>query len=65
MITIVYLTASAGEIGGGDLMKVEVGTYDHPGEVGYKGWVALEKYVAFESLGGQVTVIKRPDSSEL
>jgi len=40
-------------------MIVEVGNYQFPEQVGYKGWVAFEKHVAFETLDGQVTVIDR------
>ena len=40
-------------------MLVEVGTYSHPNEVGWKGWVTFEKAVVFESLDGQITVIEK------
>jgi len=29
-------------------MIVEVGNYTFPEQVGHRGWVAFEKYVAFE-----------------
>jgi hypothetical protein len=40
-------------------MKVEVGTYDHPREVGYRGWVAFDRTVAFENLDGEVVVFPK------
>jgi len=40
-------------------MIVEVGNYQFPEQVGYRGWVAFGKYAAFESLDGQVTVMDR------
>jgi hypothetical protein len=40
-------------------MIVELGSYEFPDQVGYKGWVAFKKHVAFETLDGQVTVIDR------
>lgn len=43
------------------LMIVTVGTYRHPKEVGYKGWVAFEKATAFERLDGEVVVIPRSE----
>ena len=42
-------------------MIVEVGNYTFPEQVGYRGWVAFEKYVAFEGLDGQVTIVERPN----
>jgi hypothetical protein len=38
-------------------MIVEIGNYQFPDQVGYKGWVTFEKHVAFETLDGQVIVI--------
>jgi hypothetical protein len=38
-------------------MIVEVGNYTFPEQVGYRGWVAFEKYVAFEGFDGQVTIV--------
>ena len=40
-------------------MIVELGNYQFPDQVGYKGWVIFEKHVAFETLDGQVTVVDR------
>jgi len=40
-------------------MIVEVGNYQFPEQVGYRGWVAFEKCLTFEGLDGQVTVIDR------
>jgi len=40
-------------------MVVKVGDYQFPEQVGYKGWVTFEKYIAFETLDGQVIVIDR------
>jgi len=44
-------------------MIVEVGNYTFPEQVGYRGWVAFEKYVAFEGLDGQVTIVERGRTS--
>jgi hypothetical protein len=40
-------------------MIVEVGSYDFPEQVGYKGWVAFEKYIAYEGLDDEVVVIEK------
>ena len=40
-------------------MMVEVGDYQFPDKVGYRGWVAFGKAIAFESLNGQVVVVKK------
>lgn len=42
-------------------MKVEVGNYALPEQVGWNGLVTFEKYIAFEKLDGEVVVIKKPD----
>ena len=39
----------------------EVGNCTFPEQVGYRRWVAFEKYVAFEGLDGRVTVVERPN----
>jgi hypothetical protein len=38
---------------------VEVGSYTYSEQVGYKGWVAFEKQIAFEGLDGGVVVLER------
>lgn len=42
-------------------MNVEVGNYQFPKEVGYKGWVTFEKHIAFEKMDGQIVVIEKPN----
>jgi hypothetical protein len=41
-------------------MIVEVGTYSHPLEVGFDGWVVFDRSIAFEHLDGEVVVIPKP-----
>jgi hypothetical protein len=42
-------------------MIAEVGNYTFPDKIGFKGWVAFGKAIAFENLDGQVVVVKKPD----
>lgn len=41
-------------------MIVEIGTYSHPKEVGFMGWVMFDRNIAFERLDSEVVVIPKP-----
>jgi hypothetical protein len=41
-------------------MKIEIGAYEFPRQVGYSGWCAFEKCIAFEALDGKVIIVEKP-----
>ncbi len=45
--------------------RVEVGRYEQPENVGYKGWVCTDAWIVWEALDGTLAIARRGDDGSV